>query len=321
MFNPLNSCQNFFTAIFNYMDYSSCEKKSFTQGQINKMYDFYIQNRALAVPCLSDQVELGFDIKFDSQPSKIQLSYTTWGDIKKLTYSPIENREPVILANNQVIGRRCFKRFSMHEVKFSSSGIVEVTPPGYLALTADGIDLVRTNKSAKSYLLSLDTPCAEGDGRFRLELGFDDVPNDQTWIIVDSTNKIVADYSLTTGFGFTDYIGNFAKSVLIFEKCLPKGVFTFQLDDYNEDGINPPGYYKLFLDGKLFSESSNVPKQVKVPIAVGVTIVPTIAPSKPVKKPTLRPTKKPPTRKPTKKVTTRRPTTRRPTTRRPTIKK
>jgi hypothetical protein len=198
----------------------------------------------------------------------------------------------------------------MHEVKFSNNENVAIAPPGYLALTVDGVDLVRTNKSAKSYLVSLDTPCVEGSGRFRLELGFDEFPNDQTWKISDSTQKVVADYLLTTGLGFTDYVGNFAKSVLIFEKCLAKGVYTFQLNDISEDGINPPGYYKLFLDGKLFSESSDVPKLVKVPIAVGVTIVPTVAPSKPVKKPTLRPTKKVTTRKPTKKkIPTRRPTT------------
>jgi hypothetical protein len=309
----LSQLSNPFSAIFNYMDYSSCENRSFTQGQINKMHKFFIENRALAVPCLPGQITLGFDIKFDSQPSKIKVTYTTWGESKHLTFSPIESTEPINLANNQVIGRKCINRFSMHEVKFSGSGVVEVSPPGYLALTADGIDILRTNKSAKSYLLSLDTPCEEGSGRFRLELGFDTVPNDQTWKISDSNNKPVADYLLTTGLGFTDYLGNFASSVLIFEKCLPKGIYTFQLDDFNEDGINPPGYYKVFLDGKVISESSQVPKLVKVPIAVGVVIAPTFAPSKPpVKKPTRRPTKKAPTRKPTTKRTpTRRPTIKR----------
>jgi hypothetical protein len=55
-----------------------------------KMLTFYSQNRAISVPCLTNQVSLGFDIKFDSQPSKIQLSYTTWGESKPLTIKSLD---------------------------------------------------------------------------------------------------------------------------------------------------------------------------------------------------------------------------------------
>jgi hypothetical protein len=241
------------------MDLSNYQSKSFTNGQITKMYDFYQEYRNLTKPCLTNQIRLGFDIKFDSDPSKIQLSYISWGEaVDQYTYRPIEQDEPLDFTNKQVVGFRCINRHSMHEVLYSGNGAVVINSPGYFALSADGKDIVRGARTAKSYLLSLDTVCQQGAGRFRLELGFDEKPYKQEWSILDSTKTKVADHTLTTIYGDKKYAMNFATSVLFFEKCLTKGVYTFQLSDSAGDGMAPPGYFKISLDGKLLLASNNL---------------------------------------------------------------
>jgi hypothetical protein len=272
------------------MDYSSCQNKSFTPGQIYKMYDFYLEYRALSKPCQSNQVKLQFDLQFDSEPSKIQLSFVIWGQKKRPRYYPMaQQSDPMNLANKLVVGKICINRHSTHEVILSQNGSVPFNEAGYFALSADGNDLARGNVSANSYILSLDTICeknsTQGDSsRFRLELKFDEYPEDQEWYILDSQNNTVVDYTLTTGYGSKNYVGNFDLSILIFEKCLSKGVYKFQLMDNYEDGISAPGYYKIFLDGDfiagskdLFIEQSYI--LVEITFAVGSSLQPTLRPT------------------------------------------
>jgi hypothetical protein len=274
------------------MDYSSCENKSFTPGQIYKMYDFYKEYRALTKPCQPSQIKLQLEIQFDSEPSKVQLSYITWGENKYFNFYPMAAKyDSMNLKNKLVVGKICINRYSTHQVLLSQNGSVAFNERGYFSISADGNDLARGNVSEKSYVISVDTICktnsshGKNSGRFRLELKFDEYPEDQEWYILDSQNNSVADHTLTTGYGFTNYIGNFGLSVIIFEKCLWNGVYRFQLMDNYEDGISAPGYYKIFLDGNHVAGSNNLlfPDSyilAEVTFAVGFSLEPTVAPTK-----------------------------------------
>jgi hypothetical protein len=238
------------------MDYSSCEVKSFTNGQIKKMYDFYMDNRSSIKICKSTQYKLGFDIKFDSNPSQNTLSYTTWGDNSAQTFAPIENSEKINFANKQVLGFKCVDRFSLYQISLTDSGNDGIQAPGYFAFTADGKDLVRGNVPSKSYLFSLDAQCAAKEARFRLELAFGDFPGDFEWKILDVNDKSIIDHTATTSKGASQYIPNFAGLTLVFEKCLAAGPYKFRILNTFGDTDMSPGYYKIFLDSQQITFSN-----------------------------------------------------------------
>jgi Hint module len=238
------------------MDYSSCEEKSFTPGQIQKMYDFFMDNRSSIKICKSTQYKLGFDIKFDSSPSQNTLSYTTWGDSSRLTFSPIENSEKINFANKQVLGYKCVDRFSTYQVTLTDSGNDGIQAPGYFAFTADGKDLVRGNVPARSYLFSIDAQCPAKESRLRLELAFGDFPGDLEWKIFDVNDKSVIDHTATTGKGFSQYNPNFAGLTLIFEKCLAAGPYRFRIENTYGETDMAPGYYKLILNSQQIKFSN-----------------------------------------------------------------
>ena len=51
-------------AVFNHMDLSTFENKTFTQGQRYKMHEFHREFRALSKPCSRKLLKFGFDIQF-----------------------------------------------------------------------------------------------------------------------------------------------------------------------------------------------------------------------------------------------------------------
>jgi hypothetical protein len=240
-------------AVDNYMDYSSCENKKFTPGQITKMNDYYIESRSQLKPCASNEYRLGFDITFDSNPSENYLTYTTWGDSSRLTMAPIEQSEPLTFANKQVLGYRCVARHSMYEITLSDRGGNGIQAPGYFAYTADGNTLSTWQRPSEELShFSRHTNVVPPKAVSVSSLALTSV----LWIrhgkFSTRPDGRLPSQTLTTGTGFSEYVLNFANSILIFEKCLAIGSYTFvqNLCYWDGSGIQSPGYYKLFVNGK-----------------------------------------------------------------------
>ena len=142
----------------------------------------------------------------------------------------------------------------MYEIKLDDSGRNGIQAPGYFACSMNDVEVTRRDtftSNHNSILLSGDGTCANGQGRFHLELGFDSRPRDQTWNIKNADGVIVADQKLTTakndkGGAEKEYYGDFAMSTLFFDKCLNPGRYTFNIFDSNGSDNQAPGYYKLF---------------------------------------------------------------------------
>ena len=142
----------------------------------------------------------------------------------------------------------------MHEIQLDDSGRNGIQAPGYFACSMNDVEVTRRDTSTSNHssvFLSGERTCANGQGRFQLELGFDSRPWDQIWNIENADGVIVADQKLTTAKndkGGTEkkYYGDFALSTLFFDQCLNPGRYTFNIFDSNGSGNQAPGYYKLF---------------------------------------------------------------------------
>jgi hypothetical protein len=57
------------------MDYGGCQPKSFTNGQIQKMFDDFNEFRLLSIPCQPDETAIDFEMLFDANGSQNHIEY------------------------------------------------------------------------------------------------------------------------------------------------------------------------------------------------------------------------------------------------------
>jgi hypothetical protein len=236
------------------LQFGSCTPKSFTAGQIERMDDLFTEFRALAVPCDNDEATI--EIEIQCGPNGVdKIQEWQWGRAQASILNPMVTYEPVTYANKKTHYRWCLPRNTMEEFQIHANGGLQ---PGYFAFKLNGKEVVRRSQwdgAFASILLSGDNEvCGPGEGRFRLELAFDGRSVDTRWDIKDATGSVVVDQRATTAYQQVAYYPNWNLQTLFFDQCLKSGPYTFNIVDLNNDGIVPPGYYKLYISDELVYE-------------------------------------------------------------------
>jgi hypothetical protein len=102
------------------------------------------------------------------------------------------------------------------------------------------------------YRIQNDT-CATNEFKFELQIQFDDCSGDTSWDI-KYYNGILFRQSITDGHG-SPYAPAFANQTITVYHCFSRGTSYF-VDIYssNGNGIAPPGYYRLTIDGTVVAQ-------------------------------------------------------------------
>lgn len=249
-----NSCQELpgNDPIDNYMSYSSCKNKRFTEGQKEKMYIEFLKFRERKEPCAIDEATIDIEILFDSFSHENTLTYSTWGTENPQKISLLSSE--VDYSNKIVKSSHCLPHRTMFEYEFTDSSGNGLEAPGYISYSLNGREVYRqTYFGERSSVLvySDEVTCQDENSRVTLELQFDKRPHQKEWKIMTSTGDIVADQTFTTAFGKSAYYINWGTSRLIFDRCFPFGDYTFQISDTDSRGIDEPGFYKLYVGDYL----------------------------------------------------------------------
>lgn len=239
----------------NFMDYSTCPDKKFTQGQKERMYSGFIISREQSVPCADDEAQIDFEIEFDENADdENSIIITKWGVSPGPQNFGIMDKSKTSYSNKMAKHTICLPRNTMYQIELNDSG-QNGLQTGYFAYSLNGEEVYRgtswSGRSVDSVLLAGDTvDCKDGQGRFKLELEFDGRPNDILWEIKNAAGTLIVDQSSTTFAGRDTYILNFVGSTLIFDQCLDFEEHTFTITDTNGDGLQT-GFFAIYLDGEL----------------------------------------------------------------------
>mmetsp|Transcript_11763 Transcript_11763/g.18065 ORF Transcript_11763/g.18065 Transcript_11763/m.18065 type:complete len:380 (+) Transcript_11763:791-1930(+) len=251
--------------INNYMSYSSCKEKHFTEGQKMKMYHNFVQFRERTQPCnKDDEVPIDIEVKFKSNDSEndFDFTYRTWGKSFPLQIALISPE--VDYSGQQISHTNCIPRNTMFEYQLNDPG-------SSLSYSIHGTTLYHESKiaSKSSVLIFSGGECSEENkkgSRFQFEFQFDERPYEKEWKLTNlSTGKVIASQASTGAFGATHYYINWKSSRFFYDQCLPPDDYEFYIADVYDEGIDAPGYYKLFLDNTVIHQSisSTDPKPFK----------------------------------------------------------
>eukprot|EP00546_Thalassionema_frauenfeldii_P014806 CAMPEP_0178931202 /NCGR_PEP_ID=MMETSP0786-20121207/21767_1 /TAXON_ID=186022 /ORGANISM="Thalassionema frauenfeldii, Strain CCMP 1798" /LENGTH=297 /DNA_ID=CAMNT_0020608029 /DNA_START=1014 /DNA_END=1907 /DNA_ORIENTATION=- len=144
-------------------------------------------------------------------------------------------------------------------------------PGSSLSYSIHGTTLYHESKiaSKSSVLIFSGGECSEENkkgSRFQFEFQFDERPYEKEWKLTNlSTGKVIASQASTGAFGATHYYINWKSSRFFYDQCLPPDDYEFYIADVYDEGIDAPGYYKLFLDNTVIHQSisSTDPKPFK----------------------------------------------------------
>jgi len=243
-------------AIDNFMDYSSCPNKKFTQGQIDFMLERYLTYRAKTKSCEGSRI--GLDFLFDSTPNERRLSYINWGSQGAVSRELLTTEPFVTYADKNAVSHVCQPTHEMYELQLTGGGMES---PSYFAYTLNGDEVLRqttfTGTQNRVFFSGDKEECGASQSRFRLELQFDGLAEQFFWELQSANGDKIADQTKTYANGAPYYYPDYSNGFVIFDQCVDAGSHTFLMDKQWGGGFSEgKGYYKLYLDNEEFFANS-----------------------------------------------------------------
>lgn len=282
--------------VTNFMEYSLCSTE-FTSGQMERMYDQYMEYRDPTVSCNDDEMKIRFELQYDNNPQETVLGVVTWGQAGAVGrgefLQPNFSAESHIDFRNQLTTHElCLATNSLYEVRLQDANQNGIAAPGFFKVYMNGDTEVpmaqaALNPGTASYFVAGDkSQCASAEKRFQLELGFDGFPSTITWnlqqkITADDGSVSfvpVVDSSSTYTFGGSSYFGNLQGQTLLFDHCLEAGDYVFSFSDsFSSPGDTgaPAGYFSLKTDGgEFYRINGGLPSSDSVDFTIIKPIIP-----------------------------------------------
>jgi hypothetical protein len=228
----------------NFMNSAACADE-FTRGQAVRMYGQFNAYRRQVEKCTEDEVEAVFEVRFDSKPDDMAVSYAEytdgdrdWTNLKKV------DSEPHVNYANQVFRRElCLSKQTMYSFTVQDTAEDGFDAPGYSSLTIQGRQIARETVLEDEWTATfvVADSCASGQSLLTLDLGLYGDGDEISWRI-RRAGTVMVDRSSTNKYLEEAY------NRFYFEKCLSAGDYDFTI--YDSAGNGMYGDYKLKLAGR-----------------------------------------------------------------------
>jgi hypothetical protein len=238
------------------------------------MYDEFNEFRRRLEPCSKGEAEIQLELRLGDYPEGTSLEYIPWGS-QDAIIGPLINVEPQIDFANKVLKQRlCIPRQTVYE--FNVTDVYSLDEPSYLTIRMNKRTIVRLKNmdstSVSTFLSGDSASCSKLESRFQLEILFDDYPNHITWDVRRvKDNALIVDQRATLSYQDDEYLSNFVRSKLFYDRCLPVGNYIFTIRDGYPYSDGSPSYFIVSKDGKVVRRGGQNGGKAKETVTFSVT--------------------------------------------------